>query len=84
MYTNRDFLEISDIIRSFIPGTREVILFGSYSRGHAREGSDADIAVIVENKFARKEKLQALGKAWNALARRGYGVDIIIKTADSV
>ncbi|MDP2984823.1 MAG: nucleotidyltransferase domain-containing protein [Candidatus Latescibacter sp.] len=82
MYTNRDFIEISKIIRSFIPRTKEIILFGSYAREQAKEESDADIAVIVEKKFDRKEKLLALGKAWNALARRGYHVDIVIKTVD--
>lgn len=82
MYSNQDFLEISKIIRSFIPGTREIILFGSYARGEAKEDSDADIAAIVEKRINRMEKLFALGKAWDALGRLGYRVDIVIKEAN--
>ena len=82
MYTKHDFLEISNIIRSNIPGVKEVILFGSYARGEAREESDADIAVIVEEKLTWEEELASLTKAWKILGKKGFHVDIIIKTTD--
>ena len=80
MYTDCDFHEISNIIGASVPGVNEIILFGSYAQGNAREESDADIAVIIEKKLEREEKLAALSKAWKALGKKGYRVDIIIKT----
>ncbi|MHB9031136.1 MAG: nucleotidyltransferase domain-containing protein [Candidatus Latescibacterota bacterium] len=80
MYTIRDFSDISNIIRAYIPGATEIILFGSYARGEAQEESDADIVVIVEKTLEREEKLASLTKAWKALGKKGYRVDIIIKT----
>jgi uncharacterized protein len=80
MYTGYDLTEISDIIRTHIPGAKEIVLFGSYARGEPKEESDVDIVVIVEKELDREKKLSSLTKSWKALGKKGYRVDIIIKT----
>ncbi|MFZ5485279.1 MAG: nucleotidyltransferase domain-containing protein [Pseudomonadota bacterium] len=56
-------------------GRAKVILFGSYARGEADDGSDADFLVIepeVENRAAEMVRL------YRALARTGIPADILV------
>lgn len=62
---NKIVKDYIDVIKEEIPVSR-VVLFGSYAKGTARQGSDIDIAV-VSNKFGknpRKEGQYLFRKLW--------------------
>ncbi|ASJ11947.1 nucleotidyltransferase domain-containing protein [Thermococcus thioreducens] len=50
----------------------EVILFGSYARGEAREDSDVDVLVVVK-RWPSVEELEGIGKLSAGLVLK-YGV----------
>ena len=57
----------------------KVIVFGSYGRGDADEGSDLDLMVIepeVQNRFEEMIRLQ------KAVERVGVGVDVLVYSED--
>ncbi len=79
MYNEKDFEILKTLVLQDVPGTEEIILFGSYARGTAEERSDLDIAIITGQVFERKEKLRILTELRWDTAQRGYNVDYILK-----
>ncbi len=53
----------------------KVVLFGSYARGEAREGSDLDLLVIEPEIQERGEEMARLRAA---VGRIGAGVDLLV------
>jgi predicted nucleotidyltransferase len=53
--------------RRFGARLREVILFGSYARGDAHEGSDVDVLVVVEG-LTEGERRDVMDYAYDAAA----------------
>jgi predicted nucleotidyltransferase len=56
-----------------------VILFGSYARGDADEGSDLDLLVIEQELTDKTEEYLRLHRAIGSV---GTGVDIVVMSAD--
>jgi predicted nucleotidyltransferase len=81
MYTAPDLNTITKIVCSVFNDIQILILFGSYAKGISNDKSDIDIAIIVDKKPERKEKLQILNTLLLETARMGYEVDFIIKSA---
>lgn len=68
---------LDGILRQFDPV--EVYLFGSHARGDARQDSDIDLYVVLDDDRAESlDRGRAIGEA-----RRGYAgaVDIVLSTA---
>jgi predicted nucleotidyltransferase len=59
----------------------KVILFGSYARQEADEGSDIDLLIIEEK---TDNKGMEMVKIRNAIGDIGVGVDILVYTAKDV
>ncbi|HHV86068.1 MAG TPA: nucleotidyltransferase domain-containing protein [Petrimonas sp.] len=51
--------QLRDSIRQTAPGAK-VILYGSYARGDAREDSDIDLLIIVDDEQLTPEKEQSI------------------------
>lgn len=56
-----------------------VMLFGSYARGDADEGSDLDLLVIEKELTDKTEEYLRLHRAIGSI---GTGVDIVVMSAD--
>ena len=79
MYTKQDLSAISAIILKDIPSTVRIILFGSYARGTADEGSDMDFIILTGKNLDRQEKLISLAALrWEA-AQKGFNADFLVK-----
>jgi predicted nucleotidyltransferase len=63
------------IVRGFHP--RRIVLFGSQARGSAREDSDIDLLVVVDEAESRR-RLEAL--IYSALAGIPAGTDVVVVT----
>ncbi len=46
------------------PRLRQVILFGSYARGEAHEGSDIDVAVVLDDYERSVEEARRIESVW--------------------
>ncbi|MGD0092759.1 MAG: nucleotidyltransferase domain-containing protein [Planctomycetota bacterium] len=57
------------------PRGSDVILFGSYARGDAREGSDLDFLVVEPALASRREEMVRLRQALRPL---GIPVDVLV------
>ena len=82
MYSSADFEIIKDIVISSIPITESVYLFGSYAKGTAREQSDIDIAVLLEQDLHWRERNTILNRLYSDMSQRGYNVDFVLKKTD--
>ena len=64
--------------------TKKIMIYGSYAKGHPREGSDIDLLVISEDFKGRnlRERLEILGLAagrvFEPIEARGYTEEEII------
>ncbi|NJE09766.1 nucleotidyltransferase domain-containing protein [Thermococcus sp. MAR1] len=56
----------------------EVILFGSYARGEAREDSDVDVLVVVRRKLTLKEHDKLTEVTDRYVLERGIVVSLIV------
>jgi predicted nucleotidyltransferase len=79
MYSNADLETMATILRSHIQNMKALYLFGSYAQGTAREDSDVDVAVIMEDRPDWREKNRILNAVRKEMSERGYRVDIILK-----
>lgn len=79
MYAEKDFEAMKDIILKGVPAVSGIILFGSYARGMAREGSDVDFLILTEREYERKEKLKTLADLRWDIAMAGYNADVLLK-----
>jgi predicted nucleotidyltransferase len=79
MYSSEDFADMVKIFRTHVHNLNALYLFGSYANNAATEQSDADIAVIVEQKPEWEERHALLNALWNDLGKKKYLVDIVIK-----
>lgn len=80
MYMEKDFEAVKSIILQDVPEVAQIILFGSYARGDAREDSDMDFMIITKYSLERKEKLKVLTNTrWHS-ARAGYKTDFLLKS----
>ena len=71
MKPNLNFIDsLKGHVNSVLPGSR-VVLFGSRSRGTARNDSDVDILVISENEYKPQEKIN-LESAINKILVKAY------------
>jgi hypothetical protein len=55
---------------SELPGVRLAFLFGSRARGHARADSDFDVAVLVDETWAREDRGSMLRRIISRLGRQ--------------
>ena len=82
MYTTTDIQIVTSIIKKNLAGScLEIFLFGSYAKNTAQQDSDLDIAIILDKKIAREEKLETLNKLWWETSQKGYSVDFLFKSA---
>ena len=75
MLTEQNIQEVAQRLAAHASSPARVVLFGSYARGDADEGSDLDLLVIeqsVENKAREYLKLH------RAVGSIGVGVDVLV------
>jgi predicted nucleotidyltransferase len=82
MYSSSDFETIKDIVIAAVPSVESIFLFGSYAKGTAREQSDIDIAVLLEQELGWRERNSILNRLYGDAAQKGYNVDFLLKRAD--
>ena len=82
MYSSADFEIIKDMVISSIPLAESVYLFGSYAKGTAREQSDIDIAILLEEDLHWRERNALLNRLYRDMAQKGYNVDFVLKRTD--
>ena len=82
MYSSADFEIIKDVVISSIPSAESVYLFGSYAKGTAREQSDIDIAILLEQDLHWRERNALLNRLYSDMSQRGYNVDFVLKKSD--
>lgn len=76
--------EITRVIVNLID-PKQVILFGSYARGAAREDSDLDLLVVDSGGFDEKRSRRAIkGWLWRELARFPVPKDILLYTPEEI
>ena len=61
----------------------ELIVFGSYARGEAREDSDLDLLLLTKEKIDWKKEHEILDNLITKWIKKGLLVQIIIKEKDS-
>jgi predicted nucleotidyltransferase len=59
----------------------QVILFGSYARGQARENSDVDLMLIAESKLPRFKRSRELYKLFRPYP---FGMDLVVFTPEEI
>ncbi len=59
----------------------QIILFGSYARGNARENSDVDLMIIAESKLPRFKRSRAIYKS---LRPYPFGMDLLVYTPQEI
>lgn len=82
MYTEKDFEAVKDIILKDAVAVSGIILFGSYARGTAKEGSDMDILILLEKKYEWRERQAVLNGIYRDTARKGYLIDFLLKVKE--
>lgn len=82
MYSSGDFEIIKDMVISSMPLAKSIYLFGSYAKGTAREQSDIDIAILLEQDLHWRERNALLNRLYCDMAQKGYNVDLVLKRAD--
>lgn len=77
MLTDNAIMRAAERVALAASSPRKVILFGSYARGHANEGSDLDLLVV-------EREIQDLASEYlnvhRAASGIGVGVDILLMT----
>ena len=82
MYTSADFEIIKNVVVSSTPQAESIYLFGSYAKGTAREQSDIDIAILLENDLDWRDRNALLNRLYSDMSQRGYNVDFVLKRSD--
>jgi uncharacterized protein len=77
MYTQAELIELANKLTLSASSPAKVMLFGSYARGEAKEGSDIDLLVIEKN---ISDKDEEYFKLFNAV--RSANVDLILMLED--
>ncbi len=74
---------VQEIIDRIVEGydPERVIIFGSYARGDASEGSDLDVLVVKETE---EREIQRRIELSRLIGLRNLGVDVIAKTPGEV
>jgi predicted nucleotidyltransferase len=81
MYNTVDIQNVTDIVRKNLANAcLEILLFGSYAKNQAKQDSDLDIAVILDQKLPREQKLLILNQLWWETSQKGYSVDFLFKS----
>ncbi len=63
----------------------QIILFGSQSRGEAREDSDIDLIIVESEPFgAKRSRRKEMAKLWRALASVPVPKDLLVCSRDEV
>jgi len=75
VYTKANLDEITSLIQVYIPEVDSIYLFGSYSKGAAREDSDIDITIIMNSELQWRERKKILNNLYRETGRRGFDVD---------
>ncbi len=72
-----DELTLQQIVKRVLTSTQpsRIILFGSYGRGNADEGSDLDLMVVLPEAPDKYDEMVRLHKAVGNL---GIGVDVLV------
>jgi len=74
MISEETIQEVAERLKEAAPGST-IVLFGSYARGEAGEGSDLDILVIEPAVTARRREMVRLSDVIRPL---GIPVDIVV------
>lgn len=83
MYTKANLDKITSLIQVYLPEVDSIHLFGSYSKGSAREDSDIDITIIMNSEPQWRERKKILNNLYRETGRRGFDVDFLLKTKES-
>lgn len=78
MYSASDFETTKNIVISAVPSVESIFLFGSYAKGTAREQSDIDLAVLLEDDLGWRERNSILNRLYGDTAQKGYNVDFLL------
>lgn len=82
MITGKEIQHVTDLIVEAIQ-PEQILLFGSYANGTAKENSDLDLLVIVKNSDLPKRKRSI--ELYNLLGRKySFPKDILIRTQSEV
>ena len=79
MLAQQDIIEAAQRARMAAQSPQRVILFGSYARGDANEGSDLDLLVVESEVADKSAEYLRLHRAIGAI---GVGVDVLICSLD--
>ncbi len=74
---------IASIVNEVHP--EQVVLFGSYARGDAREDSDVDLLIIEREPFGpERSRNREAGRLYRRLAGFGIAKDLLLYSRDEV
>ncbi|MCK4765527.1 MAG: nucleotidyltransferase domain-containing protein [Candidatus Aminicenantes bacterium] len=80
MKKDQDVSKIKQFIHQVIPYKKEIIFFGSRTRGDFTDESDFDILIIVHRENIERRKLTAFqSKIKRLCAKAGLDADIIVR-----
>jgi predicted nucleotidyltransferase len=74
---------LTEVVRRIVAAVEpnQIILFGSYARGTAHEGSDVDLFVIKPGEF---DKFEVQGQIYGLLDDIGPDFDVLVRTPETV
>ena len=73
----------SEIAREVDPA--RIVLFGSWARGDAEQGSDVDLLVVEREPFGpQRSRRREATRIWRCLSRFRVATDILVYSADEV
>ena len=80
MINKHDIVKIAKRIGIAV-NAEQIILFGSYARGDARENSDVDLMIIAESKLPRFKRSREIYKS---LRPYPFGMDLLVYTPQEI
>ena len=72
-----------DIAKILNTNDFELIVFGSYARGEAREDSDLDLLLVTKERIDLKKEIELIEKIFNKYLKNKVVVQILIKDENS-
>ena len=79
MLSDQTIVDAAQRLAAHASSPARILLFGSYARGEADEGSDLDLLVIEQ---AVQNKADEYLKLHRAIGELGVGVDVVVLSVD--